>query len=216
MFRHFGVPAHSKHHCQRRDSNDKHPYDEEALLVGDFIRREEHACHHGACISTRADNSRHCTHSPLVNEGHNSVSGAIGHLEKKSKDQHCHDRPYENVHGSKEHDSESFKQKKDSQYREPSSKAILVAGLVAEDASQSTREQIHHTEETGDDPGFLQSQLEVIHKVERGNVVDGDLYSETCAIGQEQYPDPVIPAGTKETGLLLRVFLCILWLLFFY
>src|SRR5690606_33457600 len=208
--------AHRQHHGQGRHSCNCHSNNKQTSLVGDVVRGEEHAREHSAQISACSDNSRNCANSPFVDEWHNGICSPIGHLEKKRKDEHRYNRPHKNIHGCEEHDSQTFEKKKDSQYGESSPKTVSVAGFVSENTSQSAGEEIHQSEETGDDAGFLQPQLKMIDEIKRGYVVDGDLYPKACGVRQEKYPDPVILAGADKACLLLRGFTCIARLFPFY
>ena len=60
--------------------------------------------------------------------------------------------------------------------------------------------QIHHAERSGHHSSRSQRKVKIVSEIERCNIVDGQLHSETTSVNQEQRPDARIAGGFPESA----------------
>ena len=79
--------------------------------------------------------------------------------------QHEHDRYDQGGRCAEQHNTDSFEQQEHSQQHDPSPKSEFPSSLVGKYPSQRTRENVHHTEQTGYQARFFDPEFEIVNKV---------------------------------------------------
>ena len=193
----FGEPDQQS---QDGRASDESPEDNQRLRPGDAARLEKETREHGSDIASSADNARDSAEGSLVDERDDGVGDAVGHLDEQAGDEHAGDSEREPIRQTEGDQRNTFEREGDAEQRRAAVESPTCVTAVADDAAQRAGEEVHHAEGAGDDTGCSHAEVEVVDKVERGDVVDGEFHAEAGGIDDTERPDAAVAAGFTKCG----------------
>ena len=183
------------------EESDDDTQDQQRIGPGQALVAEEESSAHRARVAARADDAGHRAQGLLVDEGHHGEGRTLGHLHEEAEHNHDADGHRQDGHAREDQQRHALDRQGDEQPANAAFQAPGGAKLVADDAAGGAGEDVHQAEETSDQAGGRQAQPEVVLKVERGDVVDGQLDAKAGGVDDEQGPDPLVLAGHQEGAL---------------
>ena len=187
-------------HEERQDRRAGHcQADHEEHVVPFHRALEQEACRNRTGVAARANDPGNRAQRLLVDEGHHRIGRAFRHLGEQREDDQHRQRQEQHGHLRKDHKRDAFAQEHHEQPERAALQAPELAEVVAEDAAERAREDVHQAEAGRHTARSHQAEIEVIEEIQCRGVVDRQLDAETGRIDQKQQPDAIV-AHRPEIG----------------